>query len=95
MGPRSDLWKLLYGLNIGWLVVFYVPSTARSFRDSIPIYCPLQKDAKLGFYTVLTGNRTAGRRVAVHYTTTAPRQLRIESIDLRKIITVLIGDKIL
>ena len=24
-----------------WLVVFYVPSTARSFRDSIPIYCPL------------------------------------------------------
>ena len=26
-----------------WLVVFNVPSTARSFRDSTPIYCPLQR----------------------------------------------------
>ena len=26
-----------------WLVVFYVPSTARSFRDGTPIYCPLRK----------------------------------------------------
>ena len=26
-----------------WLVVFYVPSTARSFRDDTPIYCPLQR----------------------------------------------------
>ena len=23
------------------MFVFYVPSTARSFRDSTPIYCPL------------------------------------------------------
>ena len=29
----------------------------------------------LGFYTVPIGNRTPGRRVAVHYTTAAPRQL--------------------
>ena len=28
---------------VGWLVVFYIPSTARSFRDGIPIYCPLQR----------------------------------------------------
>ena len=26
---------------VGWLVVFYVPSTSRSFRDGTPIYCPL------------------------------------------------------
>ena len=26
----------------GWLVVFYVTSTARSFRDGTPIYCPLR-----------------------------------------------------
>ena len=26
-----------------WLVVFYVPSTARSFRDGTPIYCPLRR----------------------------------------------------
>ena len=25
------------------LFVFYVPSTARSFRDSNPIYCPLRR----------------------------------------------------
>ena len=28
---------------VGWLVVFNVPSTARSFRDGIPIYCPLRR----------------------------------------------------
>ena len=28
---------------IDWLVLFNVPSTARSFRDSTPIYCPLQR----------------------------------------------------
>ena len=28
---------------VGWLVVFYVPSTARSFRDGVPIYCPLRR----------------------------------------------------
>ena len=35
----------------------------------------LAKDMKLGFNTVTTGNRTPDRRVAVHYTTVAPRQL--------------------
>ena len=25
----------------GWLIVFNVPSTATSFRDDTPIYCPL------------------------------------------------------
>ena len=27
----------------GWLVVFYILSTARSFRDSAPIYSPLRR----------------------------------------------------
>ena len=52
---------------------FFVPSTARSFRDGTPQFT---KDMKLGISTVPTGNRTPGRRVAVHYTTAAPRQLR-------------------
>ena len=26
-----------------WFVVFNVPSTARSFRDGTPIYCPLRR----------------------------------------------------
>ena len=53
------------------LFVFYVPSTATSFLET----APLAKDEKLGKYTVPTGNRTPGRRVAVHYSTAAPRQL--------------------
>ena len=64
-----------------WL--FYVPSTGRSFRDGTPHLLSLVKDVKLGFYTVPTGNRTPGRRMAVHYTTTAPHQLlKIQSRNL-------------
>ena len=36
--------NMISGYVSGWFVslfVFYVPSTARSFRDGIPIYCPL------------------------------------------------------
>ena len=33
----------LRGWLVGWLVVFNVPSTARSFRDGTPIYCPLRR----------------------------------------------------
>ena len=29
--------------DVGWLVVFNVPSTVRSFRDGTPIYCPLRR----------------------------------------------------
>ena len=37
--------KILINVSLiyGWLVVFYVPSTARSFRDGTLIYCPLQR----------------------------------------------------
>ena len=34
---------ILSGQLVGWLVVFNVPSTARSFRDGTPIYCPLRR----------------------------------------------------
>ena len=57
------------------LFVFYVPSTARSFRDGTPHLLSLAKDVELGKYTVSTGNRTPGRRVAVQYATDAPRKL--------------------
>ena len=49
-----------------WLVVFYVPLIARSFT------VPWEGG---DFYTVPTGNRTPGRRVAIHYTTAAQHQL--------------------
>ena len=34
---------LLASASHGWLVVLYVQSTARSFRDGAPIYCPLRR----------------------------------------------------
>ena len=38
------------------LVVFNVPSTARSFKDGTPHLLSLAKDVKLDKYTVPTGN---------------------------------------
>ena len=32
-----------YRRCVYWLVVFNVPSTAWSFRDGTPIYCPLRR----------------------------------------------------
>ena len=52
---------------------FYVPSTAKSFRDADHLLS-LAKDVKLGKYTVPTGIPTPDRRVAVHYATAAPRK---------------------
>ena len=40
----------------------------------------LAMDMKLGKYTVPDGNRTSGRRVAVHYATAAPRKLHFSGI---------------
>ena len=63
-------------IKIDCLVIcFYVPSTARSFRDGTPNSLSLAKDVKLCIYTVPTRKQTPGGRVAVHYITAAPRQL--------------------
>ena len=43
-----DIW-LLKGWLVGWLVVFYVPSTAKSLRDGAPIYCPLRRTSEWKF----------------------------------------------
>ena len=69
---------LFYGINyimmFGWLVVFNVPLTARSFRDH-PHLLSLTKDMKLDKYTIPTRNWTPGHRMAVHYVTPVPRKL--------------------
>ena len=39
----GDFPKKIPQNDVGWLVVFNVPSTARSFRDGTPIYCPLRR----------------------------------------------------
>ena len=38
---QSDL--VAFWLVVSWSLVFYVPSTARSYREGTPIYCPLQR----------------------------------------------------
>ena len=47
----------------------------RSHLGTHPHLLSLTKDVKLGKYTVPTGNRTQGRRVAVHYANAAPHKL--------------------
>ena len=51
------------------------PIDSEVIKRRHPHLLSLAKDEKLGKYTVPTGNRTPGRRVAVHYYTAAPRQL--------------------
>ena len=61
---------------LNWLDVFYVPSTARSFRDGMPIYCPLQRTWSSIFKPFPQGIEP--RAVAwqsISYTIAAPRQL--------------------
>ena len=41
ISKRLNTWQIQ--TSLGCLVVFNVPSTARSFRDGTPIYCPLRK----------------------------------------------------
>ena len=62
----------------GWLVVFYAPRQ-RSHIETAPHLLSLAKDVKLGLYTIPTGNRTPGNRVAFHYATTAPHQRHFSS----------------
>ena len=68
--------------QVGWLVVFYVPSTARSFRNGTPHLLSLTKNVKHGKYTVPTGSRTPGHSVAAHYATVAPCKLHCEQQEL-------------
>ena len=52
---------------VGWLC--FTSLRQRGHLETAPSLLSLAEDVKLGFYTVPTGNRTPGRRVAVHYTT--------------------------
>ena len=48
----------------------------RGHLETAPPFTHLfAKDVKIGKCAVPTGNRTPGRRVAVHYATAAPRKL--------------------
>ena len=71
----SPIYQIFCVCINGWLVVFNVPSTARSQQRRHPHLLSFAKKVKPGFYTVPTGNQTPDRRVAVHYTTTSPSLL--------------------
>ena len=43
VGHKSKGRKEMLSLFVCLFVCFYVPSTARSFRDGTPIYCPLRR----------------------------------------------------
>ena len=73
-----------------WLVVFYVPSTARSFRDSTPIYCPLRKmwsSVNTPFPTRIE-NPGLSRGSLLHYrcATQAPLHMCCENIFITSIV---------
>ena len=62
------------------VIFFLVGCVLRPINSEVilrrhPHSLSLVKDVKLGKYTVPTENLTPGRRVAVHYTTAAPRKL--------------------
>ena len=77
--------------NVGWLFVFYVQSTVRSYRDGAPNYCPLRRMWSSFFYTVLTRNQNRGCRVAVHYTIAVPRKLHLAKIKCNTLNKVCFG----
>ena len=53
---------------VGWLVgCVLCPIDSEVIKRRHPHLLSLAKDVKLSFYTVPTGNRAPGRRVAVHY----------------------------
>ena len=70
---RNKMSKTVCSFDVvfGWLVVFSIPSTAKSFRHLLS----LTKDVKLDKYTVSTRNWTPGRRMALHHVTAALRKL--------------------
>ena len=49
----------------------------RGHLETAPHLLSLAKDVKLNIYTVPTGSRIPGRRVAVHYATAAPPKLHL------------------
>ena len=77
----------IFGLNfnialtwirlVDWLAVFRILSTVRSFRDAPPTFTAPNKGREARFLHRSYWNTNQGRRVAVHYTIAAPRQLPI------------------
>ena len=61
------------GFFYGWLR--FTSHRQGGHLETAPYLVSLVKDVELSKYTVPTGNRTPGCRVAVHYATAAPCKL--------------------
>ena len=57
----------------GWLC--FTSHRQRGHLETAPPFTVPCEGREARFLTVPTGNRTPGRRVTVHYTTAAPRQV--------------------
>ena len=78
---------------VGWLVVFYVPSTAMSFRDGTTIYCPLRRTRSSVFTPFPPGQNLEDSnffRVIIHPSTYLTMEnifkIYVTSTDFRKTI---------
>ena len=78
-GSKSVLFfRTLKFLDVGWLC--FTSHRQRGHLETVPPFTvPIEK---LVFHTIPTGNGTPGRRVAIHYTTVAPRQLPLKQPKL-------------
>ena len=59
--------------KVCWLC--FTSHRQRGHLETVPPFTVHCEGREARFYTVPTGNRTPGRRVAVHNTTAAPRKL--------------------
>ena len=50
---------------VSWLVVFYVPTIARSFRDGTPIYWPLRSSVFTPFPPVIEPRAVAWQSITL------------------------------
>ena len=68
------LWQIWTSLwLVGWLC--FTSYRQRGYLEKVPPFTVPCESMWICFYTVPTRNRNPGRRMAVHYTTAAPRKL--------------------
>ena len=86
---RTLLWfterRVGSGWLVGWLVVFYVPSTARSFSDGTPTYCPLRRTWS-SVFTPFPRRTNPGPSLGspLHYHCATPASWKAEAMNINQ-----------
>ena len=83
---KQYVWQSFTLYNrFGWLVVFYVPSTAMSFRDDTSIYCTLRRTWSLVNTLFPPGIEPGPSRGSLlHYRCTTPAPPVLQKLELSK-----------